>query len=765
MKKYTSVLSFLILVFGVYWGFYDQKPITVSEASSETEFSMENALSHLENISKEVHHVGTEGHKNVQNYLLNELTKLGLEASVQTQTVINKKWVAGTTIENVLARIEGTENGKALMLLTHYDSNPNIAIGASDAGSGVVTILESVRAFLAKGEQPKNDIIILFSDAEELGLLGAKAFVDYHPWAKEVGLVLNFEARGSGGPSYMLMETNGKNSRMISEFIKANPSYPTSNSLLYSIYKKLPNDTDLTVFRESGNINGFNFAFIGDHFDYHTMQDTCERLDRTTLAHQADYLMNTLNYFAYSDISDLNSEMDDVYVNFPIVKMIRYPFSWVLILLIIAAVLLMVLVFLGIVLNRIQGKDVLKGFVASLLSIILCGGISFGLWKLLLIIFPEYNDMLHGFTYNGYWYIIAFVCLNLWLLFWIYKKFATKENITSLFVAPICIWIVINFLILGGFEGAGFLIIPVFIAELILAISIFTSPEKTSRILLFSLLSIPSVYIVAPMVKSFPVGLGLKILFVSGILVALLFGLLLPIVCANKSRKAFARLSAFLALVFFVVAFINSGFSSDQKKPNSLIYVQNIIDSTAYWGTYNQVLDPFIQQKLGENPVKGSIPAADTKSKYNTRFKYHKKAKFVPIATADIGITKDTVVDGFRFVDMVLTPKRKIRKLEFSSKDTIGFHQLIANSIPVNDGKEYGVKKGSFLIYHFGNQDEELLLQMSLDTLMKPEMIINEISDDLLQYPAFSIQPRTEDMMPMPFITNNAIISTRKLQL
>ena len=61
-----------------------------------------------------------------------------------------------------------------------------------------VTILEGVRAYLALNKTPKNDIIILFSDAEELGLLGAQAFVEHHPWAKNIGLVLNFEARGSG---------------------------------------------------------------------------------------------------------------------------------------------------------------------------------------------------------------------------------------------------------------------------------------------------------------------------------------------------------------------------------------------------------------------------------------------------------------------------------------------------------------------------------------------------------------------------------------
>ena len=105
-----------------------------------------------------------------------------------------------------------------MLLLSHYDSNPHSSLGASDAGSGVVTILEGIRVFLASGVKPKNDIIILISDAEELGLLGANAFVNHHPWAKEVGLVLNFEARGSGGPSYMLLETNGGNKQLIKSF-------------------------------------------------------------------------------------------------------------------------------------------------------------------------------------------------------------------------------------------------------------------------------------------------------------------------------------------------------------------------------------------------------------------------------------------------------------------------------------------------------------------------------------------------------------------
>jgi hypothetical protein len=364
---------------------------------------------------------------------------MGFETEIQTQTAVNKKWFAATTAENIITRLKSSGNGKALMLLSHYDSNPHSSIGASDTGSGVVTIIEGIRAFLERNQAHKNDIIILISDVEELGLLGAQAFVDNHPWAKDIGLVLNFEARGSGGPSYMLMETNGKNSKLLSEFLATKPNFPAANSLMYSIYEKLPNDTDLKVFRQDANINGFNSAFIGDHFDYHTAQDTYERFDRETLLQQADYITTSLDYFANSDLENFNSDEDFVYVNFPLTRLLTYPFSWVLPMLILAVIIFLVLLFFGFTQNEISVKSVLKGFIPFIISLILCGGVSFGLWKLLMIIHPQYQDILHGFTYNGYTYIIAFVFLNLWVLLKVYKHLSEEEKITDLLIAPIFI--------------------------------------------------------------------------------------------------------------------------------------------------------------------------------------------------------------------------------------------------------------------------------------------------------------------------------------
>ena len=763
MKRVSTIVSILIILGVIYWSFTDLKPsINTSTSNSATEFSLENALNHLKKISKEPHYAGSKEHKNVQNYIVSELQKMGFETEIQTQTAINKKWFAATTVENIIAKLKGTGSKKALLLLTHYDSSPHSSLGASDAGSGVVTILEGLRAFLAKNETPKNDLIILISDAEELGLLGAQAFVDKHPWTKDIGLVLNFEARGSGGPSYMLMETNGKNSKLLSEFLAAKPNFPAANSLMYSIYKKLPNDTDLTIFREDANINGFNFAFIGDHFDYHTAQDSYERLDKETLLHQADYFTTSLNYFSNSDLTNLTSEEDFVYVNFPIIKLATYPFSWVLPMVILCAILFLILLFFGFSLNKIDIKGVLKGFIPFVVSLILCGGISYGLWEILLIIHPHYNDILHGFTYNGYQYIIAFVFLNLWLLFTIYKRTSKEEKTTNLLVAPLFFWLLLNFIISSSLRGAGFFIIPVISALLILAIAIFLNLKDSVKRVLFTILSIPTIYIFAPMVKMFPVGLGLKILFVSGLFIALVFGLM---ILSFHQKKSFwtQKWTGFLALLFFIIATYNSGFSVDNKKPNSLVYIENYDTKTAYFGTYNTTLDTYTKQIFKDDFTKGGIENTETKSKYNTPFNYAKKTAYKAISSSEIKTELDTLIGKKRFLELTITPKRKINILQFLTKSKLTLYQFKVNDELVNKGKKHSLKSGTFLVYRLGNNDKEVTLSFSVNVDQNLELTLNEVSYDLRTNKNFNLKPRAEDMMPMPFVTNDAIIISKQL--
>lgn len=231
-------------------------------------FSSARAMEKLQVIAKEPHPIDTPEHDKVRDYLISELEGLGLSPEVQKSFVTNEWFgrVFTGNVENIIARIPGTDNSKAIMIAGHYDSVPT-SPGAADDGAAIAAMLETVRILQMSGPL-KNDVILLMSDGEEAGLLGSRAFTDEHPWAKDVGLVLNFEARGNKGESFMF-ETSEQNGWIVKEFLKAAPQ-PLAYSLLYNLYKLMPNDTDLTIFREGG-LAGLNFAF-GSGLDAITIQ-------------------------------------------------------------------------------------------------------------------------------------------------------------------------------------------------------------------------------------------------------------------------------------------------------------------------------------------------------------------------------------------------------------------------------------------------------------------------------------------------------------
>ena len=104
-------------------------------------------------------------------------------------------------MNNVVATIPGTSPTGAVLMVAHYDSAPS-GPGAADNAASVAAILEAMRA-LKTGPAARNDLIVLFTDGEELGLLGAKGFVETQPALSNIKVVLNFEMRGDYGPSMM----------------------------------------------------------------------------------------------------------------------------------------------------------------------------------------------------------------------------------------------------------------------------------------------------------------------------------------------------------------------------------------------------------------------------------------------------------------------------------------------------------------------------------------------------------------------------------
>jgi hypothetical protein len=763
MKKNNfSILavSFILLVLG--WIYYTMMPQSVSSNESLSDFSTKKALVHIKNISKEPHFVGSKNHKVVANYLEKELQKLGLETTIQEGTTLSD-WGNLVKSKNIIARIKGSNSTKALLLLSHYDSAPHsFSHGTSDDASGIATILEGIRAFLHNKTAHKNDIIILFSDAEELGLNGAALFVTKSKWTKDIGLALNFEARGTSGPSFMLMEVNKGNAALVKGFSEANPKYPVSNSLMYSIYKMLPNDTDLTVFREKGKIQGFNFAFIDNHFNYHTAQDNYSNVNPTTIAHQGTYLMPLLHYFSNADLTNLNSAEDYVYFNTPFC-FVSYPFSWILPLWIGTLAVFLFLVLIGIGKRILIPSEIGKGFLLLFGTLMTVGLVTFFGWKVIIAVYPQYNDILQGFTYNGHSYIALFICLSLALSFLMYSQSKTHQLTFNYTIAPLLLWILINFGITLYLPGAGFFIIPVLFGLLMLLYFVLT--QKSSKFLNL-ILSIPALILYTPFIVFLPIGLGLKILIGSSILTVLVFGLLLPVFGAFSKKGMWSGMLLGLSIGFFICAHFNSDYKSNKAKPNSLIYLFDKDTNKAFWKTYDVNLDEWTKKYLGKNPINAiSQKSNPLFSKYNSPFTFSSDAPIKKLKSPSVEFLKDSIVGSQRHLKIRITPNRTVNRYDIFANESIVLNNFIANGAKALGQKTSKYERnGKKILSYYVVNNEPLEMQFSIPKSTVLDMSLLESSFDLMTNPLFSMTKRAPWMMPTPFVLNDAVVIQQKIK-
>jgi hypothetical protein len=310
--------------------------------------------------------------------LVEQLSDLGCSVELQDLDVATEQ---GGFVANIVGLLPGagTPAQPALLVMAHYDSRPGGSLGAGDDGSGVAAILEALRALRAAPDPALDrDLIILFTDAEELGLHGARAFLATHPHARNLGLALNFEARGVTGPS-LLFQTSPGNARLVEAFAAA--PRPMGNSLAATIYRALPNDTDLTPFLQA-DIPGLNFAFIAGLDLYHTPLDDLDHLDPRSVQHQADYVLSLLKHFGRTDLAALRSADDAVFFPLPTfagTRLIVYPESWALPLALLVLGSVLALGTLALIRRSARPSALLRAaaaLLAALLAAPLAGGLA-----------------------------------------------------------------------------------------------------------------------------------------------------------------------------------------------------------------------------------------------------------------------------------------------------------------------------------------------------------------------------------------------------
>jgi hypothetical protein len=274
---------------------------------------------HVLALASEPHPAGSEANTRAREYLVQQLTAIGLAPEVVTTEIVEGRKAA--EVHNVLARIPGRANTKAFAVTAHYDS-VRYGPGAADDIAGVAAMLEAARAIKA-GPPLSNDVLLIFTDGEEAGLLGAKAFLR-HPWAKQIGFLLGLEARGNRGPS-LIFETSPGNGWLIAQLAAAGVT-PRASSLASSIYERMPFNGDFSHLKQHG-IPGFHAAFVGGFAQYHTRDDRPANLSPASLQHHGEYTLGLARHFGNLPLNHVKAP-DAVYFNTLGSLLAHYPLAW-----------------------------------------------------------------------------------------------------------------------------------------------------------------------------------------------------------------------------------------------------------------------------------------------------------------------------------------------------------------------------------------------------------------------------------------------------
>ncbi len=249
-------------------------------------------LATLSADSMEGRRTGTPGSARARAWLVQQLTAMGARpaaAAFEIPFMFRGRGMAAgdsTAGVNIIARIPGrTPGGPVLVLSAHYDHlgvrNGEVFNGADDDASGCVAILTIAERLLK--DPPQHDVIVAFFDAEEMGLQGARAFVNAPPVplaSIAANLNLDMVARQDAGTLWVSGTSHYP-------FLKP---HAEAASKVSGVAVRFGHDTkdlkpgdDWTGSSDHGAFHGkgIPFLYLGveDHPDYHKAGDDVGKID------------------------------------------------------------------------------------------------------------------------------------------------------------------------------------------------------------------------------------------------------------------------------------------------------------------------------------------------------------------------------------------------------------------------------------------------------------------------------------------------------
>lgn len=474
MKKVSKALSALLMIAvlaaGCMLGYqqiapistpagFTEKPVTINEAQAGPDLDL--MLSHLKVMASDVHSVCSPGLEVTRTYLTAQLDAMGLPYVVEDYPITIEDVIALNAeraefrgkksrdtaesirdyaglepdathmpLKNVVVTLDCPDTDDAVIFVAHMDS-VKFGPGAMDDTISCVALMEALR--LQKDQPLKRDLVFLFSDGEEQGMLGAAMYVKSHPEMKDrTQMVVNFEARGNTG-ALLMFETTENNLGLVRHFANS-VTTPVGFSIATQVYHMMSNDTDLSWFMMYG-YPGINFSVIEGAEVYHTAEDTYEGFNRASAAHYLETATDIVRYMATADLRDVHADQDAVFFPFFKGNQVVMSTATAKVLGYAAAVLGIVAMALAIIRKRASFGGLLAETGIQLAAMILPAGIGFGVIKAIAGAnnLVSANDFLRYPPAFGIFagLVVVGLIINLLLHLWLNKKQHTPLSMAA----------------------------------------------------------------------------------------------------------------------------------------------------------------------------------------------------------------------------------------------------------------------------------------------------------------------------------------------
>ncbi|RKG51198.1 M20/M25/M40 family metallo-hydrolase [Corallococcus sp. AB011P] len=775
-------------------------PRALSATAPPEVFSAGRAREHLARIAARPHPVGSQAHREVREYLVDTVRGLGVTPEVQATAAIHpdmeENSIPGATVHNVLAHVKGQDSRGLIAIVAHYDSVPT-SPGASDDGAGVAAMLETLRA-LRTGPPLRNDVLFLFTDAEETGLVGARAFAFHHPLAEQVSVVLNFEARGSHGPSLMFQP--GPGNRWLIQHLARSGAPAQASSLFDEVYRRLQNDTDFSVFLQRGK-TGLNFGFLDGFMRYHARTDDLAHFGLDSLQHHGEVMLALARHLGDDALEPAPPE-DAVYFNAgPF--LVHHPATWAPPIALLALLAVVAVLVMGLRRGRLRASGLAWGAGALLAAAVAGAAVVQAAWWLVLRVDGGLGVLPQGDAYHGDFFIAGLLALTLSAVVGVQALFLRRaraeervavsvqslsphgalaeERVAGagvqarfprgalseeLVAGALSVWAVLGVASAFVAPGLSYLFaVPALFGALALGGRLrgpTVQPSARGRLLL-ALSAIPALLLWVPQVINLHVALTLALAPVATLAVAPWLAMLWPQVFAPMARpgRTVALPVLALACVLLGVGVVRERFDASDPRPSSVAYAVDANRGEAYWLSSDFEVDAWASRF-----VSADAPARRLDS-YLPRFWRDVRvapAPHRPLPAPNVRVTKDETRDGLRRLVLLVESVEKAPLLQVRFGAGTPLRALTIAGQPVDSSAVARLRDvpGGGLLEYWDVPPGGLPLELTVPEGARVQLRATAVRYDLDQAPGTPAAQRPEDTMPVPFgfaVTDETLVS------